>query len=73
MARLGINPLDATWVKIAAHLHERINDLHMQMEACPADPVAFAKAQGRIAEIRDLIDAIEPPERPDPKPGTSLY
>lgn len=63
--RLEVSPLNPAWVTIAGYLHDRINELHLALEHNRGSHEDMLRAQGRLAEIRALIDMVEP-DIPDP-------
>ena len=46
------------WVKIRRHINSQIDAHRTTLERCDADRVA--NLQGRIAELRDLLNTVEP-------------
>lgn len=50
-----------TWLKIRSHVEARIEVLRSQLERDSGEE-ATQKIRGRIAELRDLVKAVEPPQ-----------
>lgn len=51
----------SAWDKIKKHLEDRIQEIHLELES-PKGVEDTATLRGRIKEIRQLIDKIEPKE-----------
>lgn len=73
----GISQDGVAWLRLRTHLTARIEALRTNLES--ADTLEkMKKTQGRIAELRELIEAVEgrPDGIPDPDPaikGVNLY
>jgi hypothetical protein len=50
-----------TWMKVEAHLVAKLALLRAKNDGA-LDPVVTATIRGRIAMLKDLIDAAKPPE-----------
>lgn len=50
----------AAWTKVKRHIEQRIEDLRRKNDG-DLDPDDTARLRGRIAELKNLLAAVEPP------------
>lgn len=62
------------WMRLKRHMLDRIESLRDQLETA-SDPARVSALQGRVSELRMVLEAVEPPEteQPNSEPVQSLY